>query len=960
MNPGNKLNMKQKRIYTIYKNGLLFLATCVVLIIFLKGVNYNPPEIDHAQVIRSLDKNTLQKGRDIYNKACIACHGADGTASLPQARSFNKDKLRFGNKPYDMWRTITNGAGMMSAQTWLAPAERYYVIQYIREQFMKKSNPRQYFAITPEYLAKLPKSQKTIEAQLRETKKEALAGSLAQGQQWFMYNQSNYGNIIYSQLLDHATSALTMKLDNNILLTYDLLRMGTVAVWKGKLNVSDTKFNRYRGEGEPFIEGTPLEGLDTWQWTYNNQIEKLRETTGARQPLDKSYLDYHGHYAYDKKGILSYSILGRKILELPEAIKYNNQVILSQTLYIEPGEALNIYVGQLKDKGSFKEGWRPGNAGILVSALQKNNTTSKFIAATVRAPEGHTLKMDDAHRMVLSIPASASPVTMKVLRISGKSQAEISTFDTFLKQESIKKNIPDLLSMTKGGPANWSKKVVVAGQLNTGKPHFDPRYHEDEDKTTPAKAVELPVDYPYTIDNIELPFNNAYNAWIRPTSLGFLSNGNLLIGTYTGDVWMATGIDSTLKHISWQRIATGLYEPMGLKVVKDNIYVTCRNGIMLLKDLNGDGETDFYQNFYSDNDVSGFFHAFNFGLETDSKGNFYYVKPGEYTDNKDPGNVIKVSADGKNWESLATGFRVNNGITVTPDDRVFVSDNQGNWTPGNKINFIEKGAFYGYVPNVVEPGWSPDGRKLKQGELINGIISPDIIKVPDTFHPPALWMPQEFDNSPGGGVWSDKSWGPLGNQFIHTSYGTGWVYYFLPHTVGNITQGAMVALPFQLDAGIQRAAVNPVDKQVYTTGLTGWDDGVALKYGILGRIRYKGGEGHLIKDAEVVKGGVELRFNFFVNKNDAADISNYDIAQWNYKWTSKYGSAHYSIKHPGVEGIDTVAIAEAVLREDRKTIFLRIPEIGPAQTMRIRFAVKGNDGIKIKNVVYLTINKVPE
>jgi hypothetical protein len=151
-----------------------------------------------------------------------------------------------------------------------------------------------------------------------------------------------------------------------------------------------------------------------------------------------------------------------------------------------------------------------------------------------------------------------------------------------------------------------------------------------------------------------------------------------------GDVWMAKGIDSSLKNITWQRIATGLYEPMGMKVIDDVIYITNRNGITILRDLNGDNETDFYENFHSDHDVSAFFHAFNFGLETDKEGNFYYVKPGQYTNNRDPGNVIKVSPDGKNWESIATGFRVNNGITITPDQKIFVSDNQGNWTPGEQ------------------------------------------------------------------------------------------------------------------------------------------------------------------------------------------------------------------------------------------------------------------------------------
>ena len=953
---------------------ILFAAVVLFTIFFYGSITKSSSDIDHAQVINSLNKTTLQKGKQIYLKSCITCHGANGTASLPQARSFNKDSMRFGNKPYDMWKTITNGSGMMAAQTWLSPVERYYVIQYIREELMKKSNPKQYFKITEEYLSKLPKSQKTIGEHLVEVKNEALKGSLKYGQEWFMNNKSNYGYAIHSPLKGLATSAVTIMLNNQVHLSYNLHRMGTVAAWKGKLDVSDTKFNQYRGEGLPFIDGVQLSGLDTWQWTYNNNLDNLNKSTGVRAPLPQEYLQYYGHYVYEKEVILSYSISGRKILEYPQSISLNNKIILSQTLKIEPGpREEQLYIGHLKDSvANFKEGIRSAkgefldtNAGIdgniLVSAIQGKNGIQTFIAAgVVSSAPGLKWKIDNSHRLILSFPASTDTITVQVLRTSGKVNGDILQFGSFVKEQSDKKQLTDITRMMKGSNAFRTKKVAAKGLINAARPHFDPRYYEDQDKSLPSKLVDIPNDYPYTIDNIGLPFDNAYNAWVRPTSLDFMSDGRLLIGTYTGDVWMANGIDSSLKNIKWQRIATGLYEPMGLKVVRNEIYVTCRNGIIRLNDLNNDGETDFYEMFHADHDVSGFFHAFNFGLETDSKGNFYYTKPGEYIDNKDPGNLIKVSSNGEKWESLATGFRVNNGVTVTPDDRIFVSDNQGNWTPANKINLVERGKFYGYVPNIAQSGWSPDGAVFRKEDVVDGVISADIVKVPDSFSPPVLWMPQELDNSPGGGVWSDKSWGPLGNHFIHTSYGTGWLYYFLTHTVEGIMQGAMVALPFQLDAGIQRAALNPVDKQIYTTGLTGWDDGVSTQYGVLSRVRYTGGEGHLIKDAIVVKGGIELKFNFKLDDDDVKNVSNYEIAQWNYEWASRYGSAHYSLKNPGKEGEDALPVKKALLRPDNKTIFLNIPEISKVNTLRIRFSVKGADGVNVKNAVYMTIHNVPK
>lgn len=960
-------------ILSFFKNPYV-LITCMATSFFLLQCNTDQPsDIDHATVIRELNSSTFQKGEAIYKSACVACHGERGTSSLPQARSFSRDTLRFGNRPFDMWKTITYGAGMMPAQSWMSPQERYYVIQYIREQFIKDSNAHQYFNITDEYLATLPKSKRSREDYLKTIKADALKGSLQYGQDWFGSTKSDYGSAIYSQLKDHTTAALTVLLDEHVTISYNLLRMGLTAAWEGELNTGDTKYKRYRGEGEPFVEGNVLNGLDTWQWAFGGRLEELNKTTGVRSPLPSDVMRFHGHYKNGNQVILSYSVSGRKIYELPAATKHNNSILLTQTLQIGPGQEQQIYIGQLLDeKGTFKNGtlsvdgkWgtpvSSDQAYVLVSSTSAGNVTNKFLAAGVFSNGfGVTGYVDDQNRMALTIPASTTDMLVHVLRTSGEGEQQLENFISRFKKQVSATAFPNIPALIKGGSRLWNYTVPAKGELDAGKPHADPVYYKDQDKTDAGKLVEIRDDYPYAVDNIGLPFNNEDNSWIRPTALAFMDDGRLLLTTYGGDVWMATGIDNSLKNINWQRIAAGLYEPMGLRVIKDKIYVTCRNGIIILHDLNGDNETDFYENFFPDTDVSSFFHAFNFGLETDSEGNLYYVKPGAYTNNKMPGNVLKISPDGKKWENLATGFRVNNGITVTPGNDIFVSDNQGQWTPANKINHIKKGKFYGYVPNLASKEWSPDGIQFGEDQVVDGVVNADIIAVPGSFEPPALWIPQEFDNSPGGGVWSDKTWGPLGNQFIHTSYGKGWIYHFHPHEANGVTQGSMIALPFQFDAGIQRAAVNPADKQIYVTGLTGWDDGVASKYGTLNRIRYKGGEGHLIKDAEVLKNGVRLQFNFELDKEKCELVENYKVSQWNYKWTSNYGSSHYSIKHKGEKGEDTVIVKNVFLSEDRQSVFLEIPDIQPVHTMRIRFEAYGRDGVKIKDVVYLTINTIPQ
>ena len=180
----------------------------------------------------------------------------------------------------------------------------------------------------------------------------------------------------------------------------------------------------------------------------------------------------------------------------------------------------------------------------------------------------------------------------------------------------------------------------------------------------------------------------------------------------------------------------------------------------------------------------------------------------------------------------------------------------------------------------------------------------------------------------------------------------------MPKKVYGIWQASMITLPFQFDAGIQRAAVNPADKQVYVTGLTGWDDGVARSYGTLARIRYKGGSGHLIDDIDILNGAISVRFNFKV-KVDEISPANLHVCMWNYKWTSNYGSAHYSVNDPGKEGEDTLEVAGISTQPGEQAILINIPKLKKANTVRIRMKIKAADGAVLNETIYLTINKIP-
>src|SRR5439155_4719509 len=128
--------------------------------------------------------------------------------------------------------------------------------------------------------------------------------------------------------------------------------------------------------------------------------------------------------------------------------------------------------------------------------------------------------------------------------------------------------------------------------------------------------------------------------------------GRLAVCTLNGDVWVVSGIDESLKELKWKRFATGLYEPLGLKVVKNQVYVLARDQITRLHDLNDDGEADFYENFNNDAPCSANYHGFAMDLAADSAGNFYYTRAGQRMHPRLPyhGALLRVSKDGSKLE----------------------------------------------------------------------------------------------------------------------------------------------------------------------------------------------------------------------------------------------------------------------------------------------------------------------
>ena len=62
---------------------------------------------------------------------------------------------------------------------------------------------------------------------------------------------------------------------------------------------------------------------------------------------------------------------------------------------------------------------------------------------------------------------------------------------------------------------------------------------------------------------------NPWNSWMRLGGFDFCPNNpdRAAVCTWMGDVWLVDGVTGDLEELKWRRICSGLFQPLGLKIV---------------------------------------------------------------------------------------------------------------------------------------------------------------------------------------------------------------------------------------------------------------------------------------------------------------------------------------------------------------------------------------------------------
>jgi len=724
-----------------------------------------------------------------------------------------------------------------------------------------------------------------------------------------------------------AVSVGTAEAPAAMLFDTELLRFH--AAWEGKLAI----FPRNRGGLEGTIRNDAEVQLSNgWRTGWGTEVkdDPRLQHQGAAPGLK-----WRGLYVNGGRTVLSYAIGNQAVLELPGSEKHDGIRIFTRTFTIGPGsEGRQLQV--LEAEGSAKTS--PGGT-VLISR------NGPAVGVALRGGmNGAMLVGKDGGRVILNLPALTAPATFQI------AFGSVAAADTekLLAALEAKVELENVTALTKPGAARWGTPLETVGKVGTG-------------------------DEPYVVDEIPLPDNNPFKSWLRPGGHDFFPDGTAALVNISGDVWLVSGLDEKLEHVKWKRFATGLFQPLGCKIVDGKIYVLGRDQITRLHDENNDGEADWYENFNSDCVATDNYHEFALDLQTDKAGNFYYAKGSPWTPtNTSPhqGTLLRVSKDGAKLEIFATGLRAPNGLGMGPNDILTCSDNQGHWVPANRLNIIKQGGFYGMVPAAhkklkfkavdgtefeADPSSDAD-RKAFKTEFWGKSDTPTPVAGHDL---PLVWMPQQVDNSPGGEVWvSGGKWGPWEGRMLHMSYGHCLLYGVMMETVDGVAQGAVVKFPFKFPSGIMRGRFHPKDGQLYVSGLNVWQSD-ASRFGCFTRVRYSGKPVTMPVELHATKKGIDLVFTGPLDEKTATDRENFSVERWNYKWTGDYGSKDFSASVPNRVGKDLVLIDAVRLSADKKTLSIDLPEMAPVMQMKIRYKITAADGRTVDNEIHNTIHKLP-
>lgn len=519
--------------------------------------------------------------------------------------------------------------------------------------------------------------------------------------------------------------------------------------------------------------------------------------------------------------------------------------------------------------------------------------------------------------------------------------------------------------------ANWAK--VPTAVLRAPSFYFRPTQQGNKKLVSgddrPGLGKKLTAVHPgYRVTNIRP------NGMEMPVGgLGMLSDGRLVVARFdattlkapsptiepNGQLWLIenpTADDP--KEIKGQLIAGGLFEPSGLYVIDNEIYVSERSALykFVFNDKSNKWDRIVVATGWDTND----FHQISAGLPwlpgptADHPGYFYMSRGAGLGKGRNPehhASVWKIDLSkpiGENIEVLTGGHRTPNGLGLNTAGECFVIDNQGGWTPANEINHVQKGKFYGYYLRDNPPNAYPAPFQPKECDGKTGVTQPAILLPQDEIgnSPTELLLFPEGHAFEGQMAVADMRYGGLNRVHLEE--------------VNGVWQGSVMRFTQGLEAGPNRIFFGP-DGSLYVGGIGGrhastwyWvNDKGEPTYQGLERMTPTGESVFEIDHLSATKDGFVLSFTKPIAKDDLESLDLYDVSQWTYVATGKYGG-------PKIDE-SQLKVTKAVAASNGMSVTLTIPGLNKGYVVHVQVDPISIDGKAIwSGDVWYTLNKIPK
>ncbi|WP_369375487.1 family 16 glycoside hydrolase [Promicromonospora sp. Populi] len=411
--------------------------------------------------------------------------------------------------------------------------------------------------------------------------------------------------------------------------------------------------------------------------------------------------------------------------------------------------------------------------------------------------------------------------------------------------------------------------------------------------------------------------------WTDDERLAVVTSGSVSPGGWVedpepGEVFLLDNVtgETSADQVTYERVATDLFNPMGVAVIGESIYVSERDRLTELTDPDGDGFYDTHTTV-AEWPFGGNFHEFAFGLLYDDE-NFYVnlsvaINNGGATTDPQPapnrGTAIKVNRETGEVGYVAGGLRTPNGMVKGPDGEMFVMDNQGAWLPSSKLVHVEDGKFFNHYTN-------PDGPFDDQ-----------------SVSAPALWVPQnEIGNSPSAPVLLEE--GVYAGQLVFGDVTYGGLQRGFLEEVDGEYQGAVFRHTAGLEAGVNRTLLGP-DGALYVGGIGeggNWSEPGKLRYG-LQKLTPNGESAFDMINMRATESGFEVEYTQPLSDETVAKIAAdpnaaFRMDHWRYVPTPAYGGPKIDERPLFVAGAEVSA--------DRKSVTLTVDGLEPGRVVHLR------------------------